>query len=694
MRFLIPFTTAFFFIFSFVRAEQRFLAWSSKAAALTIPEERSIKFSNFEHQGLQHIYLIEGSDEEDIILSNQSKQPIKVRLFWLNGKKASEWINLAPGAELLPTNIFADISSVNTEQDRWDAVTTFLAECKASEVDDPEERARQQYERIRAKEAGTVKNYDGITFNKPVWISVNADQLDIEWSSRYPIESVVVKNLTLGNVILDVEGLNFYRLHFGALDREVKKQLIEGQNYELTVAVTDKAGKRQEASTRFMINKALTFDPFVSSNFSKDQLKLRWSSQYLITEVSFLNKNLGDTLYNSSDVEELKKLKKFELNGQVTYQLDQELLAAKSNLLKRGDSYELIVSISDSDGVKRIFAKPFYCMSIEETLLFIFLNDDEAYSSLMSFVEGTQELRTTKPSISSSPSRSSDIAKNPEENEPGLKESGLSVVDETINKQPDSTTLPEAPIVEEAMPMPDETPESSSIPEEITEQTIRGGGKDLEVMPDVFAPSTEKLIFSKTFDTDEESSNSSSNIRVISSNLTTNRKGEENSAYSFDGVEDYLMINLEDNFTIDNNTPYTLALWIKTENNNSPIVQLFSKQENEGSFLFNLQLKSGQPVLETCSYNISCETLYSSKIELNNWHHVAFVMDEDSTLKIFIDGNLIRERIISLQAISPQAPTLLFGKNTTGKEFFQGKLDDIYFYKRALSGEEIRNFVK
>ncbi len=86
------------------------------------------------------------------------------------------------------------------------------------------------------------------------------------------------------------------------------------------------------------------------------------------------------------------------------------------------------------------------------------------------------------------------------------------------------------------------------------------------------------------------------------------------------------------------------------------------------------------------SHNLSCPT----PVEVGKWYHVAATYDGE-TMRIFVNG----EEAASLArsgSINPSGSNLCIGSYGPGntRAFFQGVLDEVRIYNRALTAEEIR----
>ncbi len=77
----------------------------------------------------------------------------------------------------------------------------------------------------------------------------------------------------------------------------------------------------------------------------------------------------------------------------------------------------------------------------------------------------------------------------------------------------------------------------------------------------------------------------------------------------------------------------------------------------------------------------------------SGWHHVAAVR-HGGTLQIFIDGQLTaKEEKSSLEEfnLSNHQPLQIgFGQN----DYFQGRLADVWLYRRALAADELKQLAQ
>jgi hypothetical protein len=192
---------------------------------------------------------------------------------------------------------------------------------------------------------------------------------------------------------------------------------------------------------------------------------------------------------------------------------------------------------------------------------------------------------------------------------------------------------------------------------------------------------------------------------VNGATLTTDRFGNQNGAYSFDGAGNY--INITNNNTL-NPSSITICGWINSSNNAEndqagakAIVTKWFQQINcnnigdnynvQLSFLNNQSVLTGYTIVNNqLGGAISSQT---NIIGLNTWRQIAFIHDMINGQRLFVDGVQVNSNIVS-GSLCNTNNDLLFGADSFNGSlwrFFNGKLDDIGIWNRALTQQEITN---
>jgi hypothetical protein len=78
----------------------------------------------------------------------------------------------------------------------------------------------------------------------------------------------------------------------------------------------------------------------------------------------------------------------------------------------------------------------------------------------------------------------------------------------------------------------------------------------------------------------------------------------------------------------------------------------------------------------------------TSSLPLSAWTHVAGVWD-GTTLRLYVNGTQVRSTPLSGTASQADQP-LYVGGNAVWGEWFQGLIDDVRVYSRALSAAEVQ----
>ena len=192
-----------------------------------------------------------------------------------------------------------------------------------------------------------------------------------------------------------------------------------------------------------------------------------------------------------------------------------------------------------------------------------------------------------------------------------------------------------------------------------------------------------------------DSSGNNNNATQISAVNTTNRNGEENKAYYFDGVNSFI------DFTVSNlpkgNSERTISGWFKSDLSTEYPV-------NTNSFYTIIDYGNPLSLQRFCLQIYSkayLETLLSEEFENendfyvnnynylnNNWYFFTFVYNGNKT-KIYSNGQLAGSKEVILDTQSEQNKFRVGRKNNNQNASFRGSIDDVSFYSKALTDNEI-----
>ncbi len=201
-----------------------------------------------------------------------------------------------------------------------------------------------------------------------------------------------------------------------------------------------------------------------------------------------------------------------------------------------------------------------------------------------------------------------------------------------------------------------------------------------------------------------DESGNGNNGTVNGATLTTDRFGVANKAYSFNGTTNF--ISVPHSASLNLSVPSSFSMWIK--------IPSYPVDGNEHYFLSKFSQGPGVSMkgihMAVSDYNnsdiIFCRyrddvssnwggTGFSNSLlpQVGNWFNIVFVCDATSD-RMYLNGTLINTSIPSA-VLGSNTASLLFGKGQVWSPStdmpFQGMMDDIAIYNRALTQQEITN---
>ena len=204
-----------------------------------------------------------------------------------------------------------------------------------------------------------------------------------------------------------------------------------------------------------------------------------------------------------------------------------------------------------------------------------------------------------------------------------------------------------------------------------------------------------------------DASINANNGAVYGATLTIDRFGNANSAYNFNGTNNYIEVSNSSSLQFSSNLQ-TVSFWMKIPSIPNPVDEqaIFEKMDQHLSTDLTGNSAQGFKI----SFAPSADIYYSIKsgsgsnwgsvtipnnlLSANQYYNIVFTNDNDS-LRSYLNGVKINAvKIPSGTVIGANTSPLLIGKelwtsNGANMDYFNGILDDIAIYDRALTDCDI-----
>jgi len=161
-------------------------------------------------------------------------------------------------------------------------------------------------------------------------------------------------------------------------------------------------------------------------------------------------------------------------------------------------------------------------------------------------------------------------------------------------------------------------------------------------------------------------------------------EGLTDGALSFDGSDDYVELSAIPALTSDN---MTIEAWIRLEGPPGPwypiVTQHFAATYNGYYFYVN----QGKPTFSLVTNLAFIRLVCPDAISNDQWYHIAGTND-GANMKIYVNGLL--KATLSSTGASGVDNDAMIGFDDVASTYFEGLIDDVRIYNRALTDEELQ----
>jgi hypothetical protein len=210
---------------------------------------------------------------------------------------------------------------------------------------------------------------------------------------------------------------------------------------------------------------------------------------------------------------------------------------------------------------------------------------------------------------------------------------------------------------------------------------VWGGGISAQTIP-AYVPKDSLVGWWPFNGNANDESGNGNNGTVNGATLTSDRNGKANSAYSFDGINDYVDLTT---YPTVGTTSFSVFAWINITpiQKRRQILAYGSNQTGRGVWFY-----LGNDGL--CHFDLSYTTGTNTvdSISCNQWHFVG-VVSNLGEIQLYLDG-VKNGKSVKLNVNVSATQGKYFGTSISCDNwFYDGKLDDISIWNRALDSSEI-----
>ena len=177
---------------------------------------------------------------------------------------------------------------------------------------------------------------------------------------------------------------------------------------------------------------------------------------------------------------------------------------------------------------------------------------------------------------------------------------------------------------------------------------------------------------------------------VYGATLTVDRFGNANSAYSFDGTNDYISANP---VLPISNQDRSISIWFNTTSASGSNGWYVNTMTSWGSPSDNNLCSAAVYKAELMfnAFGVSYSVYTGQIVNDSNWHNTVITYDGE-ILKVFLDTVEVASESRNLNTVNS---SFYIGRRVgQDNQFMDGLIDDIRLYSRALSSEEIDSLYK
>ncbi|NQV37379.1 MAG: hypothetical protein HQ509_05150, partial [Candidatus Marinimicrobia bacterium] len=192
-----------------------------------------------------------------------------------------------------------------------------------------------------------------------------------------------------------------------------------------------------------------------------------------------------------------------------------------------------------------------------------------------------------------------------------------------------------------------------------------------------------------------DESGNGNNGTVYGATLTSDRFGNGDSAYSFDGDNDY--IEISNSTSLESAEAISFSLFYQAPDSGGPAEgRILNKDDQylgdpDRSYYLRLDW-IGDSTYKFYWYvyttsGVHTQISYETSLHPNNWYHIAGIYD-GNVHQFYFNNEMIEEIVVNEPRQTGNSP-LYIGRLNYGGEYLSGKVDDVYIFDGLLTAEDV-----
>ncbi len=187
--------------------------------------------------------------------------------------------------------------------------------------------------------------------------------------------------------------------------------------------------------------------------------------------------------------------------------------------------------------------------------------------------------------------------------------------------------------------------------------------------------------------------------------LTSDRLGNSNQAYIFNGTSDYIRVN--NSSSLDLKESFSISAWMSPDNYLSPGVVVWNGDPAfaKDPFILYFTNRPGYSSLgirkDAGTGTVINETFAPSNVVFSGiWSHVVGTCNlATKEMKLYVNGELLKTNSFTDLSINYSTSgywTMLGAAQSTAgiDSYYKGKLDDVRIYNREITSSEVKEIFK